>query len=59
MGTHVVSGTATAARGAHRRATEFGKISERLAVAAAGDRVRARLRRFGYLLMEVTLRCSS
>lgn len=55
MGTHVVSGTATALVVRTGRATEFGKISERLRLRPPETEFERGVRRFGYLLMEVTL----
>jgi Mg2+-importing ATPase len=55
MGTHVVSGSATALVVLTGKATEFGKVSERLQVRAPETEFERGLRRFGYLLMEITL----
>ena len=55
MGTHVVSGTATAAVVQTGTGTEFGKISERLRLRPPETEFERGVRRFGYLLMEVTL----
>jgi len=55
MGTHVVSGTATAAVVHTGIGTEFGKVSERLKLRPPETEFERGVRRFGYLLMEVTL----
>jgi Mg2+-importing ATPase len=55
MGTHVVSGSATAVVVNTAKATEFGKISESLRLKAAETEFEHGIRRFGYFLMEVTL----
>jgi Mg2+-importing ATPase len=55
MGTHVVSGQATAAVVHTGTETEFGKISERLRLRPPETGFERGVRRFGYLLMEVTL----
>lgn len=55
MGTHVVSGTATALIASVGAATEFGRISERLRLRPAVTEFEHGVRRFGFLLMEVTL----
>jgi Mg2+-importing ATPase len=55
MGTHIVSGTATALVVAIGRDTEFGAVSERLKLRAPETEFERGLRRFGYLLLEVTL----
>jgi Mg2+-importing ATPase len=55
MGTHVVSGSATAAVVRTGVATEFGKVSERLRLRPPETEFERGVRRFGYLLMEVTL----
>ncbi len=55
MGTHVVSGSATAVVVGTGRKTEFGKVSERLKLRAPETEFERGVRRFGYLLMEVTL----
>jgi Mg2+-importing ATPase len=55
MGTHVVSGTARALVVKTGRATEFGKIAERLRLRAPETEFEHGVRRFGYFLMEVTL----
>ena len=55
MGTHMVSGTATALVVAIGRDTEFGRVSERLRLRPPETDFERGLRRFGYLLLEVTL----
>jgi Mg2+-importing ATPase len=55
MGTHVISGTVKAVVARTGRSTEFGKISERLKLQPAETEFEHGIRRFGYLLMEVTL----
>lgn len=55
MGTHVVSGTALAVVAATGRDTEFGKVSARLRVAPQETDFERGIRRFGFLLMEITL----
>ena len=55
VGTHVVSGTATALVVGTGTNTEFGKISERLRLRPAETEFEHGVRRFGYLLAEVTL----
>jgi Mg2+-importing ATPase len=55
MGTHVVSGTATALVVLTGAATEFGKVSDQLKLKAAETEFERGVRRFGYFLMEVTL----
>ena len=55
MGTHTVSGTATALVVAIGKDTEFGRISERLKLRPPETDFERGLRRFGYLLLEVTL----
>jgi P-type Mg2+ transporter len=55
MGTHVVSGSAKATVVRTGAATEFGKISERLRLRPPETEFERGVRRFGYLLMEVTL----
>jgi Mg2+-importing ATPase len=54
MGTHVVTGTATAAVVLTGKETEFGKISETLKLRPPETEFERGTRRFGYLLMEVT-----
>ncbi|MFA6572108.1 MAG: HAD-IC family P-type ATPase, partial [Bacteroidota bacterium] len=55
MGTHVVSGTATALIVQTGRTTEFGKVSERLKLRPLETEFERGIRQFGYFLMEVTL----
>jgi Mg2+-importing ATPase len=55
MGTHVVSGTATALIIHTGKETEFGKVSERLKLRPQETEFEHGIRRFGYFLMEVTL----
>ena len=55
MGTHVVSGTATAVVVHTAMSTEFGKISTSLRLRPPETEFERGVRRFGYLLMEVTL----
>jgi Mg2+-importing ATPase len=55
MGTHVVSGTAKAVLVSTGKETEFGKVSERLKLRPPETEFERGVRRFGYLLMEVTL----
>jgi len=55
MGTHVVSGSARALVIATGQSTEFGKVSERLRSKPAHTEFEHGVRRFGYLLTEVTL----
>ncbi len=55
MGTHVVSGTARATVAHTGKDTEFGAISERLKLRSPETEFERGLRRFGYLLVEVTL----
>ena len=55
LGTHVVSGQAGAVVVRTGRATEFGKISEGLKLRPPETEFERGVRRFGYLLMEVTL----
>ncbi len=54
MGTHVVSGTATALVVRTGSATVFGSVSERLRVRAPETEFERGIRRFGHLLSEVT-----
>ncbi len=54
MGTHVVSGTASAVMVLTGTATEFGQVSERLRLKAPETEFERGVRRFGYFLMEVT-----
>lgn len=55
MGTHVVSGTATAVVVKTGRATELGKISDQLRLRIPETDFEKGIRRFGYMLMEITL----
>lgn len=55
LGTHVVSGTARAVVVQTGKDTEFGKVSERLKLKPPETEFERGVRRFGYLLMEVTL----
>jgi Mg2+-importing ATPase len=55
MGTHVISGTAKAVVASTGRATEFGRISEHLALRPPETEFEHGVRRFGYLLLEITL----
>ena len=55
VGTHVVSGTATALVVGTGTNTEFGKISERLRLRPEETEFEHGVRRFGYLLAEITL----
>jgi P-type Mg2+ transporter len=55
MGTHVVSGSATALVISTGKATEFGKVSERLRLRPQETDFEHGIRQFGYFLMEVTL----
>ncbi|MGO8762998.1 MAG: magnesium-translocating P-type ATPase [Desulfobaccales bacterium] len=54
MGTHVVSGSARALVLATGTRTEFGKVSERLVLRPPITEFERGVRRFGFLLMEVT-----
>jgi Mg2+-importing ATPase len=55
MGTHVISGSGTAVVVLTGRDTEFGKVSDRLKLRPPETEFERGVRRFGYLLMEVTL----
>ncbi len=55
MGSHVVAGSARAVAVAVGEATEFGRIAERLRLRAPETEFERGLRRFGNLLLEVTL----
>ena len=55
MGTHVVSGSARALVVQTGIETEFGRVSERLKLRPPETEFEHGVRRFGYLLMEVTL----
>ncbi len=55
MGTHVVSGSVKALVVHTAKETEFGKVSERLKLRPPETEFERGVRRFGYLLMEITL----
>jgi P-type Mg2+ transporter len=55
MGTHVVSGSARAVVIRTGTETEFGRVSERLKLRPPETEFEHGVRRFGYLLMEITL----
>jgi Mg2+-importing ATPase len=55
MGTHVVSGSAKGLVVDTAKETEFGKISERLKLRPPETEFEHGVRRFGFLLMEITL----
>jgi P-type Mg2+ transporter len=55
MGTHVISGVATAVVVKTGKLTEFGKISERLRLRIPETEFEHGVKRFGYFLMEITL----
>jgi P-type Mg2+ transporter len=55
MGTHVISGAATAVVVNTAKNTEFGKISQRLRLHPPETDFQIGIRKFGYMLMEVTL----
>lgn len=55
MGTHIVSGNATAIVTLTGKNTEFGKVSERLKLKSPETEFEHGIRRFGYFLGEVTL----
>ena len=55
MGTHVVSGNAKAVVVHTGKETEFGKVSERLKFRPPETEFERGVRRFGFLLLEVTL----
>ncbi len=55
MGSHVISGKATALVIKTGAQTEFGKISERLRLKPPETDFEKGIRRFGYMLMEITL----
>jgi Mg2+-importing ATPase len=55
MGTHVVSGTGRALVVRTGRETEFGKVSDRLRLRPPETEFERGLRRFGYMLMQVTM----
>jgi P-type Mg2+ transporter len=55
MGTHVISGTANALVAKTGCSTEFGAVSDRLVAPQEPTDFEQGVRKFGYLLMEVTL----
>ncbi len=55
LGTHIVSGSGTALVVTTGKDTEFGKVSERLKLRPPETDFEHGVRRFGYLLLEVTL----
>ena len=55
MGTHIVSGSATALIVRTGKETEFGKVSERLKLRPQETDFEHGIRRFGYFLMEITM----
>jgi P-type Mg2+ transporter len=55
MGTHIVSGNASALVMLTGKSTEFGKVSERLKLKPQETEFERGIRRFGYFLGEVTL----
>jgi len=55
MGTHVVSGSATALIIRTGKETEFGQVSERLKLRPQKTEFERGIQKFGYFLMEVTL----
>ncbi|WP_213767691.1 magnesium-translocating P-type ATPase [Caballeronia sp. dw_19] len=55
LGTHVISGSATVLVVTTGKDTEFGKVSERLKLRPPETDFERGIRRFGYLLMEITL----
>lgn len=55
MGTYVVSGTATALVARTGTDTEFGNIAQHVSKSSAENEFEKGTRKFGYLLMEVTL----
>lgn len=55
MGTHVISGSGMAVVVLTGKETEFGKVSDRLALRPQETEFERGIRRFGYFLMEVTL----
>ncbi len=55
LGTHVVSGQARVVIVAVGQETEFGRIAHRMALKAPETEFERGVRRFGYLLLEVTL----
>ena len=55
MGSHVISGKAKALVIKTGKLTEFGKISDRLHIKSPETEFEKGIRKFGYLLMEITL----
>ena len=55
MGSHVISGRARALVIRTGKLTEFGKISDRLRIRPSETDFEKGIRRFGYMLMEITL----
>jgi Mg2+-importing ATPase len=55
MGSHVISGKAKALIIRTGKSTEFGKISDRLRIRQPETDFERGIRRFGYMLMEITL----
>jgi Mg2+-importing ATPase len=55
MGSHVISGRARALVVRTGKLTEFGKISDRLRIRPSETDFEKGIRRFGYMLMEITL----
>ena len=55
MGSHVISGKARALIIRTGKLTEFGKISDRLRISPSETDFEKGIRRFGYMLMEITL----
>jgi Mg2+-importing ATPase len=55
MGTHVISGSARAVVVRTGKETEFGKVSERLKLRPPETEFERGVRRFGYLLLRITL----
>src|SRR5450432_528944 len=55
MGSHVISGKARALVIRTGKLTEFGKISDRLRIRPSETDFEKGIRRFGYMLMEITL----
>ena len=55
MGSHVISGKARALVVRTGKSTEFGKISDRLRIRPSETDFEKGIRRFGYMLMEITL----
>jgi Mg2+-importing ATPase len=55
MGTHVISGAATAVVARTGAETEFGQVSERLRLKPAETEFEHGVRKFGYLLTEMTV----